>query len=175
MKKPALAAVLAILVPAVTAQSPLSFSTSEETCAQWVLSRFSSHAELPELQAGQHWELALDDGGVIAVRAQPGEVGMLEITARPGQLMELFQDRLGSRRAMMQGAFAVGLASVGVKTKEAVKLYRALLAFPSQIAEARLRVHGDYKNPQREFKGSVATMLLSLSPSCASWVWATSR
>ena len=47
MQMPALATVLAILVPAVAAQSPLSFQTSEETCAKWVLKGFSSDAELP--------------------------------------------------------------------------------------------------------------------------------
>lgn len=155
MQTPLLAAVLAALVPAVAAQSPLWFRTSDESGAHWVLRAFSSRAELPELQAGQHWELSIDDGGQVAVRAQPGEVATFECTARPGDLMELFEEQLRSRRAMFQGAFAVGLAGVGVKTKEAVKLYRALLDFPHQIAEARMQIDGDFRRPERGFRTSL--------------------
>ena len=175
MKARSIALSLALLTSSALAQgSPLTFMTSEKGIAGWILDGFESQQEPPPLEDGMHYELALDDGGKIAVRTQQGKAARFECIARPGELMEMFESELHTKRAMLQGMFAMALGQWGIKASEAVKTFRTVMTFPAQVAEARLVVEGDSKQHKDgggdiSIREILASATLSLEPAAGTW------
>ena len=158
---------LPVIAPPTVAQtggSPLVIKTASKGIAYVVLDRFGAAQELPALEQGMHYELSFDDGGTLSVGTDQGLIGMMQIEARPAELMDLFAEEAAAAKGMAQGFGVMALQQAGLDTREGVKIMRGVLNFPEQIALARLIVKGD---PDRPRDGIDAQ--LWLEPTAGSW------
>lgn len=156
---------VSVAVP-LAAQAPLVVKTADEDAAEGLLETLGSREHLPQLEEGSMWRITLDDGGVPAAEMVEAEgASFLQLEARPGELMAIFDAQVSQAQAMAQGMGAMGLAQAGIKTTDAIKLIRGVFDFPKQIELARITVDGDPEDPAQGFDVAV-----TLTPAADTWL-----
>lgn len=165
MKTAAFCLVLLVsLIAPLTAQdSPLVVRTSDPGVAMGLQSQFGAFEPMPSLESGQHYVLTLGEGG-IEVTTGSGDVGLMQVDARPGPLMEMFSEEIDQYLAMGRMMAMMSLGQQGIDPGDAMGMIQGVLGFPNQIESLGLQITGDPTDPEQGF-----TAELSLEPTGQSW------
>ena len=165
MKTAALCLVLlpSLIVPLAAQDSPLVVRTADTGVASGLQSQFGAFQPLPPLEAGQHYVLTLGGNG-IAVTSGSGDVGLMQIDARPGALMEMFSDQIDQYLGMGRAIAMMTLSQQGIKPGPAMEVIQGVLDFPNQIQSLGVRITGDPDAPEQGFAAE-----LSLEPVARTW------
>lgn len=139
-----LTASLWLLAP-VAAQDILVLKTADSDIAEQALDTFEGD-ELPELASGKHFVLTVGKDGKLAVTTAEGDVGLLQVRARPALLAEHYAeqiDEVKQQAGMMAGMVA---GQMGMPPQELNDLLADVLAFPAQIDTLDVDVVGSPKS-----------------------------
>ena len=149
------------------AASPaIVLETSEMMIAMGLLDQFGSDDKLPDLGEKEHYVLTVMSDKTASVKKSDTKVGWVEVTLHPPALMELFKDEIDANWDMASGgAIMVMTQQMGLTTKNAAEVMKAVRGFPNQIKTITI---GLSSNPQTEFKGMKAA--LSITPVADSWM-----
>ena len=128
----------------------LVLKTNQMQLAMMLAMSFEHMEELPELADGSHYVVSLGADRKIGVATATGDVGMLDCTADPGALMDLFAEQVAQAKPMVRGTMTLALQAQGMKPKEIADLVDGIFAFPKQMAQLRLQVVGDPENPKEK-------------------------
>jgi len=134
--------------PAVTAppkaQGPvLVVKTARPEVADSMAMGFDHPDELPDLAADAHYVLSLGADQKLKVETGTGDVGLMEVTADPAALMEMFAEQVEGGKAMFRGTMTLALQPQGLTPKDVAAFVDGMFAFPKQIQQLSLKVVGD--------------------------------
>lgn len=139
-----LTASLWLLAP-VAAQDILVVKTADNDIAEQVLDTFEGD-KLPELERGKHFVLTVGKDGKLTATTTEGEVGLVQVRARPALLAEHFAEQIDEVRqqaGMMAGMVA---GQMGMPPQELNNFIADVLAFPAQLDTLSVDVVGSPKN-----------------------------
>lgn len=128
----------------------LVLKTNQMQLAMMLAMSFEHMEELPELADGSHYVVSLGADRKIAVATATGDVGMVDCTADPGALMDLFAEQVAQAKPMVRGTMTLALQAQGMKPKDIADMVDGIFAFPKQMAQLRLQVVGDPENPKEK-------------------------
>ena len=128
----------------------LVLKTNQMQLAMMLAMSFEHMEDMPELADGSHYVVSLGADRKIAVATATGDVGMVDVTADPGALMDLFAEQVEQAKPMVRGTMTLALQSQGMKPKDIADLVDGIFAFPKQMAQLRLQVVGDPENPKEK-------------------------
>lgn len=99
--------------------------------------------EVPALTEGQHYVVMVSADGALTVTTASGPVGLIELTAKPAVLMELYADQLAGLR--MMGSMIASQAAMqgGADEAQVNDAIGKIFDFPKQIETLGLAVRGD--------------------------------
>jgi len=137
--------------------SPLVIKTAFDDVASELTDGdlFESDGDLPELGDGEHYVLTLDGDAVMQIATARGAAPLIDIYARPEELMDLFAEQMAPARQRIQGVAVFMMGQAGVKVSEAVKAVRAALDLPLQIDVVKVSVQGDPDRPREGYAAAV--------------------
>jgi hypothetical protein len=154
-------ALLLALIPTATAQdgatpqAPPTRATQGaalviKTAETELASGMAGEVEVPALPEGHHYVLTIDGPGKTTVTTAAGKIGFLEMTAKPGRLMELYAEEVAQVERMAQGGAMMGMGQAGIEPKDAAKVVKAMFDFPKQIDTLDLKVSGHPEHAKRD-------------------------
>lgn len=139
-----LTASLWLLAP-VAAQDILVLKTADNDIAEQVLDTFEGD-ELPTLERGKHFVLTVGKDGKLTATTAEGDVGLMQVRARPALLAEHYAEQIDEVRqqaGMMAGMVA---GQMGMPPQELNSFLADVLAFPAQLDTLNVDVVGSPKN-----------------------------
>lgn len=132
--------------PASTA--PLMvLKTSQSEIAGMVAMGFEVMEDLPELGDGEHYVLTLDGNREFKIAKGTGDVGVLDLRADPGLLMDAYAAEIEASKPMINGSLTMVLQQGGIAPKDSAAMIKSFFDFPRQIAQASLKVTGNIEDP----------------------------
>lgn len=138
--------------------------TTHDEVVMAMLNKVSSPQLLPELEKGRHYLLELFGPGKLRISTGDGDVGFLKAMLMPGPLAEVFAEEIAEELSAVEANVTLTLGQLGVPTKEAARMIRAVAGFPHQVARMDLQVSGD---PMKTTKG--VRIDLRLTPAANTW------
>lgn len=139
-----LACSLWLLAP-IAAQDILVLKTADRDIAEQALETFEGD-DLPELERGKHFVLTVGKDGKLTTTTVEGDVGFLQVRARPALLAEHYAEQIDEVRqqANMMGGMVAG--QMGMPPQELNEFLADVLAFPAQLDTLDVDVVGSPKN-----------------------------
>lgn len=130
--------------PTTVATGPiLVLKTSEMDVADGIAMLLEHEDPLPDLPENGSYVLSLGADRKLQVTTAAGAVGMLELEADPGALMEVFAKDIEGGKAIVRGSLTLGLQQTGMSPKEVATIVNDVLDFPKQMRRISLRIEGD--------------------------------
>jgi hypothetical protein len=146
----------ALLGAAVAAQAkPLVLRTAHAPTLRRALDVLGVDKPVPKLSTGQNWLLELGPKGEFEVKADESLIAPLQIAIRPKLLMKRYPGVWAAGVQRLRDAVTGIWRDAGIETAEALRLFGALVDFPQQVAQVRLRISGDLSAPLRDVDAQI--------------------